>query len=406
MSTITRLPRVTAEETLALAAAVALPSIAQGPVARRPYAVRLAELADADGRAIRLLARLRAEHGEGPLLVRVPGRGWVMLPLAARDVRAVLDDRDFTPATRAKRGALGHFQPDGLLITRDPGLRERRRALNDQVLCSGFAPFARVVEEEVATLPRHGLLTWPRFHATHWRIVRRIVLGDGARDDVILTRQLDRLRADANWSDLRGLRTDVFNAFRRRLAGHLARAEPGSLAAELARAHAAADVHPDGQVPHWLFAFDGAAAAAYRALALAAHQEPAHQGPADLRATVLESVRLWPITVTIVREAVGPTEWDVPEGTTAAIYSPYVNRAEPGDSYRPELWHDGGGEWAGVPFSAGFASCAGEDLVLFTAAALLDAVLRERSVRPSVRLEGALPAMLNHFRLNFAVKAA
>ncbi|MFI6737411.1 cytochrome P450 [Nonomuraea sp. NPDC050451] len=402
MSTITRLPRVTAAETLALAAAVALPSVVQGPVARRPLAVRLAELADADGRAIRLLARLRAEHGEGPLLVRVPGRGWVMLPLASHDVRAVLEDRAFTPAARAKRGALGHFQPDGLLITRDPGLRERRRALNDQVLGSGFAPFARVVEEEVATLPRDGLLTWPRFHATHWRIVRRIVLGDGARDDVILTRQLDRLRADANWSELRGRRTDVFNAFRRRLARHLARSEPGSLAAELARAHAAADVHPEGQVPQWLFAFDGAAAAAYRALALAA----AHQGPADLRATVLESVRLWPITTAIVREAADPTEWDVPEGTTAMIYSPYVNRAEPGDSYRPGLWREGGGEWAGVPFSAGFARCAGEDLVLFTAAALLDAVLRERSVRPSVRLEGALPAMLNHFRLNFAVKAA
>ncbi|MFF4615685.1 cytochrome P450 family protein [Nonomuraea jabiensis] len=402
MSTITRLPRATAAETLALAAVVALPSIVQGPVARRPYAVRLAELADADGRAIRLLARLRAEHGEGPLLVRAPGRGWVMLPLAPRDVRAVLDDRDFTPATTAKRGALGHFQPDGVLITRDPGLRERRRALNDQVLGSGFAPFARVVEEEAATLPRHGLLTWPRFHATHRRIVRRIVLGDGARDDVILTRQLDRLCADANWSDLRGHRTDVFNAFRRRLDGHLARAEPGSLAAGLARAHAAADVHPEGQVPHWLFAFDGAAAAAYRALALAA----AHQGPADPRATMLESVRLWPITIAIVREAVGPTEWDVPDGTTAVIYSPYVNRAGPGDSYRPELWRDGGVEWAGVPFSAGFARCAGEDLVLFTAATLLDAVLRERSVRPSVRLEGALPAMLNHFRLNFAVKAA
>ncbi|MET7329527.1 cytochrome P450 [Nonomuraea sp. NPDC005650] len=401
MSTITRPSRVTPAEALALAATVALPSIAQGPVARRPFAVRLAELTDADGRAIRLLARLRAGHGDGPLLVRLPGGRWVMLPLASRDVRAVLEDRAFTPAARGKRGALGHFQPDGVLITRDPDLRERRRALNDQVLGSGFCHFARVVEEEAATLPRYGLLTWPRFHAMHWRIVRRVVLGDGARDDVILTRQLDRLRADANWSDLRGRRTDVFNAFRRRLDGHLARAEPGSLAAVLARAHAAPDVHPEGQVPHWLFAFDGAAMVAYRALALAAAQ----RGPVDLRATVLESARLWPVTIDIVREAVGPTEWDIPEGTTVVSHSPYVNRAEPGDTYRPELWREGGGEWAGVPFSAGFARCAGEDLVLFTAATLLEAVLRERSVRASVSLTGALPAMLNHFRLRFAVKA-
>ncbi|PZG18300.1 cytochrome P450 [Nonomuraea aridisoli] len=411
MPTITRPSPVTPAQALAVATALALPALAQGVVVRRPRMVRLAALADADGRAVRLLRRLRAERGDAPLLVPVPGRGQAVLPLASDDVLAVLEDRAFTPATREKRGALAHFQPDGVLITPDHGLRERRRSLNDEVLSADLSAFtgafARVVEEEAATLPREGMLTWRVFHAAHWRIVRRIVLGDAARNDVTLVRQLHRLRRDANWSSLRGRRTDVRTDFLRRLGGHLARAEPGSLAGALAAARAAghvgADVHADGQVPHWLFAFDAVAMAVYRALALLA-EHPVPLRHDLLRAAVLESLRLWPTTIAILREVAGPTTWDVPEGTLVVIYSPYVNRAEPGSSYRPELWLEGGGAWAGVPFSAGFARCAGEELVLFTATTLLEAILREREISTSAELRGELPGTLDHFHLRFAVK--
>ncbi|GAA1665273.1 cytochrome P450 [Nonomuraea maheshkhaliensis] len=467
MPAITRPARVTAADSLAVAATLVLPALAQGVVVRRPSMVRLAALTRAEERAIRLLRRLRATYGDGPLLVPVPGRGRVMLPLASRDVRAVLEDRAFSPASRDKRGALAHFQPDGVLITPERDLRDRRRALNEQVLHTGRVPvteiaalagsgatgpgatraaagiteastLARISAEEAATLPRHGTLTWPLFQAAHWRLARRVVLGDGARHDVTLTRQLDRLRRDANWAWLRGQRTDVRNAFQRRLAAHLARAEPGSLAGEPARTQAAADVHAEGQVPHWLFAYDAGAMAAYRALALltspmcrqdAGSQD---QGSVDrgrqgggsagdtgvpeadrLRAAVLESVRLWPTTLAILREVTGPNPWDLPIGTTVVIHSPYVNREEPGASYRPDLWLEGGpepghdgGTWAGVPFSGGFARCPGEDLVLATSAALLGAFLRERTVRPSVTLENPMPVTFDHFRLRFTINAA
>ncbi|MEU4578517.1 cytochrome P450 [Nonomuraea sp. NPDC023979] len=464
MRTITRPPRANAAETLRLGLTLVLPALAQGVIVRRPLMVRLAALTRADDRAVRLLARLRARHGDGPLLVRVPLRGWAVLVLSAADVRRVLDDRSLTPANREKRGALGHFQPDGVLITPEPELRERRHDYNERVLLPDFGPVARAAAEEAATLPYRGVLTWTDFHAAFWRLARRVVLGDGARDDVTLTRMLDRLRGDANWFYLRGRRTDVYRAFRRRLDGHLARAEPGSLAAALAATPAPADVCPEGQVPHWLFAFDAAAIAAYRALALLATHPPprtahhpgppstpahpappgtpgegtaardgaaadgaaTHPGPsgvdgAGVRAAVLESVRLWPTTLAILRDTTGPTEWGVPEGSLVAIYSPYVNRAEAGDHYRPGLWTgddawddgeplDGGGAWAGgdartgVPFSAGFARCAGRDLVLFTASSLLGAFLREREVFASVRLEGALPASFDHTGLRFAVR--
>ncbi|MCK2219225.1 cytochrome P450 [Actinomadura sp. ATCC 31491] len=405
MPTITRLPVVTPAQSLALAATLVLPTVAQGTVIRRPAAVRLAGMADTDARAIGLLRRLRARYGDGPLLARVPGRGLAMLPLAAADVRRVLEDPAFTPATEEKRGALAHFEPDAVLVTRDPELRERRRELNERVLCAGTAAHARVAEEESAALPREGTLTWPQWHAVHWRVARRVVLGDAARDDVLLTTLLDRLRRDANWSYLRGRRTDVRDAFRRRLAAHLERAEPGSLAGALAAAHAGPEVHPEGQAPHWLFSFDAAAVAGYRALALLT----AFPGPRDeahLRAAALESLRLWPTTLAILREAAGPNPWDLPPGTLVVVYSPYVNRAEPGDNYRPGLWLDGGESWAGVPFSAGFARCPGRDLVLTTTAALLRAFLRERSAVPSLTLEDPLPAALDHIRLRFTVNPA
>ncbi|MEW9550894.1 cytochrome P450 [Nonomuraea sp. NPDC050783] len=406
MPTITRLPLITPAQSLALAATLVLPTVAQGPVIRRPGAVRLAGMADADARAVRLLGRLRARYGDGPLLARLPGRGLAVLPLAAADVRRVLEDRAFTPANAEKRGALAHFQPDGVLITREPGLRERRRELNERVLCPGAGAFDHVAEEESALLPRAGTLTWPQWHAAHGRIARRVVLGDAARDDVRLTALLDRLRRDANWSSLRGHRTDVRDAFRRRLAAHLERAEPGSLAARLAAARATPEVHAEGQVPHWLFAFDAAGIAGYRALALLAsfHGDGLPRDGGFPRASVLESLRLWPTTPAILRDVAGPNPWDLPEGTLVVIYAPYVNRAEPGDAYRPELWLGGGDAWAGVPFSAGFAACPARELVLSTTSALLRAFLRERSAVPSLTLEDPLPATFDHIRLRFAVK--
>jgi hypothetical protein len=88
-------------------------------------------------------------------------------------------------------------------------------------------------------------------------------------------------------------------------------AEPGSLAAVMARTRTTATTAPLHQVPQWLFAFDPAGMATFRALALlATHPQAAERGRAEaraataesgwhhpfLRATVLEALRLWPTT--------------------------------------------------------------------------------------------------------------
>ncbi|MET9340497.1 cytochrome P450 [Nonomuraea sp. NPDC003804] len=404
------LPRASVLESARLGVGVLLPALAQGVALRRPLGVRLAALLDADRRGARLLERLRARHGEGPLLVRIPVRGPALIPLAAADVRRVLEDHAFTPANLEKRAALGHFQPHGVLITLDPGLRERRRRLNEQILEPGrprhslAGPFTAVIEEEVAALPSEGELTWPVFTAAHGRIARRLVLGDGARGDERLTLLLNRLRADANWFYLRRRHRQARAAFQRRLDVHLRRAEPGSLAPLLMAAHADPDVHAEGQAPHWLFAFDAAGIAAYRALALVA----AHPGTEDLRAAVEESVRLWPTTLAVLRDTTEPIEWRgeiLPEGTMVAIFSPYANR-DPHAIDDPDAFVPGRTGWTGIPFSAGFARCPGRDLVLFTAETVLAALLRTRRVRPVTALPTPLPGTLDHFRLRFAVRPA
>jgi hypothetical protein len=98
--------------------------------------------------------------------------------------------------------------------------------------------------------------------------VRRIVLGDGARDDHELTDLLGDLRAKANWSFLRPTDRRTRERFLRRLADHVARAEPGSLAAMMAATPTTSVTEPVQQVPQWLFAFEPAGMAAFRALAL------------------------------------------------------------------------------------------------------------------------------------------
>jgi hypothetical protein len=94
--------------------------------------------------------------------------------------------------------------------------------------------------------------------------VRRIVLGDAARDDHALTDLLADLRRQANHSFLAPKKREVQRRFFRQLRGHLDRAEPDSLAAALAATPTSGRSQPAHQVPQWLFAYDAAACTSYR----------------------------------------------------------------------------------------------------------------------------------------------
>ncbi|WP_336708400.1 cytochrome P450 [Oerskovia sp. USHLN155] len=412
------------------------PMVAQGAIIRRPRVTGWAERRQVDARGRATLTDLRREHGAAPLRLRLGPRTMV-LPTDARDVRRLLQDSPvpFTPASKEKRGALRHFQPDGVLIS-TTSERARRRPFNEVVL-DMHEPvhrdatwFTEVVDRETALLAREshqqGCLDWETFSAAFWRVVRTVTLGESARDDVRLTSVLNALRRDANWSSFRPRRPRLRRELESRLSGYVEAATPPTLAA---RAQDVGDgVDPVGQVPHWLFAFDAAGIAAFRALAVLGARaeerdkvrtEALSPGPLAAllpytRGVVLESVRLWPTTLVILRDSTDVTRWgeaEVPAGTGFAIVSSFFHRdpqrSDLADAFAPDAWLDGRADddWGLVPFSGGPVSCPGRNLVLLVASQFLarTAALDLHLPRGRYLAQDPLPLTMDYAGLRFLV---
>lgn len=411
-------------DTARVVGAVVALTLAAGVVKRRPWLMRVTEWLGLDRRAIATMTRLRDRHGGAPVLLRVPGRRFVF-PMSEVDAGRVLAGTPdpFTPATTEKRAALRHFQPHAVLVSTGTA-RAERRAFNEAVLqpeleLHALAPaIADVVRAEAGGF--RGEVGWDGFDRRWWRIVRRIVLGDSARDDEQLTDLLDTLREAGNWAYLRPRRRRDRARLHDRLADRVRATEPGSLAARVAAIPADDEIDPAGQLPHWLFAFDAAGMATFRTLALLArHPDHLREARADntpthsyLRACVLDTVRLWPTTPALLRQSTQDTDWG-PAGTTAFLYTPFFHRDRAtlpwADRFTPEAWLDGtaAAHPALTPFSAGPGQCPGRGLVLHTTSTTIAALLADQDVallgKHAIDPPAPLPATLDNFsiRLNF-----
>ncbi|XRQ08673.1 cytochrome P450 [Actinomadura welshii] len=415
-----------------------VPTVARGVLARRPRVLALAEAVQADYQAGRLLQRLRRRYGPGPVRLAVPGRSFAVV-LSPDDVRRVLVDSPeaFAPASLEKRAALTHFQPHGVLVSQGPERADRRR-FNEDVLDAAQpvhghagALLPKVREEAdglVDAIALAGRLDWADFRMAWWRMVRRVVLGDAARDDSEISDLLTTLRMNANWAFAHPGRGRVRAEFFRRLRRYLADPEPGCLAGLMAAAPKSEATAPEDQVPQWLFAYESAALASFRTLALLASRpekaaRAGREAEADdaglpfLRACVQESVRLWPTTMTILRDSTRPTEWageTLPAGTGFLIHTPFLHRDTEtlpyADAFEPGIWLDGSAEreWAVVPFSAGPGECPGRNLTLLSASHFLAALLRAYVLKQDAGLrpypDRPLPRTLSPFRLGFAAR--
>ena len=410
---------------------VLLSPVLKGPIVRRPAAVGLAERLDADAAGVTEMQRLKERYGPGPVQLRLPGRRMALL-LDPADVHRGLNETPtpFSPASLEKRGALNHFQPAGSLVS-FAEQRQSRRPFNEQVLESDrpvhqhAEAMTSVITEEVSALLGHarftGVLDWDAFAVMWGRMVRRIVLGDGAREDEQVTEDLRRLRARANFSYLLPQDRRRRNRFLRRLMDYVERAEPGSLAAMVAQTPAGPETVPHQQVPQWLFAFDAEAWATFRALALltshpGAVEDARTQGLDDpelpaLRAAVLESLRLWPTTPLILRDTTARTGWrngSLPAGTGLVIFAPFFHRDDQrlpeAHRFSPELWSQDrdDADWPLVPFSGGPGMCPGRNVVLLTASTVLAELVRRHDYTPKRPLDTEqLPGTLSPFSLRF-----
>lgn len=380
-------------------------------------AATLADLGPAStaARAVRRMQQLREQFGAGPVELVLPGRRMVVV-LDPDDVRRVLAGapEPFHPANREKRKSLEWSQ---------------RRDLDDAALDSGaemhrlagafgdvIAAEARELTDEVTA---RGTMDANQFMAAWWRIVRRIALGDRARDDEEITDALLRLRRARNWSFLSMPHYRTRARFLERLYDYVEDPQIGTLAAAVPASGA---VDPVGPLPRWLFAFDAAGIAQLRALAvLATHPAAMARAIEDaaepdrlrlrpfLRACVLESVRLWPTTPTILRET---TE----KGAGFMIVTPAFHRDPKllpfANDFVPDIWLDGRARSYPqlVPFSAGPAECPGRNLALFTTSTLLANLLSALDFRlsstPQLSPDEPLPVTLKKHELEFAVVTA
>jgi hypothetical protein len=288
------------------------------------------------------------------------------------------------------------------------------------------------VDEEMTAALEEGCrrLGWESFFRAWYRMVRRVVLGDGARTDEALTDCLAKLRANANWAFLKPVNKRLRAQYYERLRAHLARAEEGSLAALIAARLNTARTKPAHQVSQWLFAFDPGGIATFRTLACltshpqayeAARAEANASGPDDpprlpvLRASFLDALRLWPTAPAILRESRAETEWPggrMPAGTGILIYLPFFHRdtetfGSRAHRFSPELWPGGEphrGEGPLQPFSDGPGICPAHRLVPMLGACALATLVRGRrwSLEAPASLDtDRLPGTLDHQSLRF-----
>lgn len=421
--------RVSLLDTFRIIKAVVAPTIAKGVIKRRASMVALAQRRDLDAKAVRLMQRLRKTYGDGPLLLPLPFRPQLLL-LNPQHVAEVLEGTPspFTPASKEKRSALAHFEPGNVLISnasRRAGLRplhEHALATNERV--HPFAEhFHRIVREELqALLPPAGTgvrnVGWDDFSQSWFRIVRRIVLGDGAREDEELTNELDDLRRRGNWAFAAFTNKGKLQRYQQRVAEYQRQPEQGSL---ISRFSNRPEVEPQSQVAQWLFAFDAAGIATFRALALLGCQpdeqtravEEADAAAADrpfARALLVDTVRLWPTTPAILREL---TEDQViggqmiKKGTGIIIFAPFFHRdnerLDIANRLAPAIWFDRESKPSDglVPFSGGAAICPAHNLVPLVASLAIGVLLSKATisvVEPSLDPD-RLPGSLDHFEI-------
>ncbi|MCF6371288.1 cytochrome P450 [Rhizobium halophilum] len=415
-------------DTLKVLTSVVLPTFGKGVIIRRPAVEGLAGRFNLDLSAVRLMQKLRRKYGASPLLLKIPFRPQLLL-LGAKDVEFVLSraPQPFSPATKEKRAALNHLEPGNVLIS-DPPRRAQTRPYHEAALATSerhhplVSRFQAVIDEEIERIisaDGRQELDWPLFAAAWFKIVRRLVLGDSAREDEGLTDLLNHLRSRSNWAFFLRKDRKLLEEFQRIVQRYADRSEGGSLVGFGPKDQS---INPPSQIAQWLFAFDPAGMATFRTLALlatypehlAAAQAEALAGETErplTRAYFLEALRLWPTTPAILRETT--TEIAVPkvkEGTGLIIFTPFFHRDDANlkcaHRMEPSIWLDGDDALplkGLVPFSAGPAMCPAHNLVPLVATMAIGAILARASIKLTspTMAPSALPGTLDHFALKF-----
>jgi cytochrome P450 len=401
-----------------------LPSLARGLFKPRRGAMKTLTAMDTDSRAIGVLSAIREKHGgDGARLLG----GKMIVLWGAGAIREVLDNSawDYGADAGAKKKGMCHFQPDALTISRGEDWRDRRD-FNESVLAYSERVhpladrFRDVVRDEVERLRIGPELEWDAFEGLFDHITLRVVFGDHARGDQELTHLLAKLMEEGQRLVGAGKHGDDYYDLYGRIERYLADPEEGSLVSLISQAPQSDRTRVAHQVPHWMFATrDTLGANVYRALAVLAADSSlrarVREDPDLLEGVLHETMRLWPTTPLLAREATHDLELGgirVEKGTPIFMLNVFNHRAPEGisDAGRvvPERWTgERPTEYRFNHLSNGSQNCPGGPLVLLLGRAVLERMMEEWSfelISPSLPAGGDMPVMLDFFAIRFEVE--
>lgn len=437
-----QLPEATRFESLRFGLTHLAPSLARGLFRRRRTMVRWTGRLGYSERAAHVVGRLRDKYGDPGVRLKLPGSGVRILLWGRQAIRHVLENSpDPYGPPEAKLKGMGHFQPNSVTLSTGATWRDRRR-FNEAVLDFGLAAHgegpafhAMVLGETRRCLDRGrdaGEVTWIDLADLFERVALQVIFGAGARDDRRIASLLEKLMSRANTPI--GLREESkrYLELRSAIDEYLQTAEEGSLAGRAAGVETTEQTDPHDQFPHWLFATkDTLAANTARALAVIAadpavaervRKELDRIDPRDaagiaelsyLAGCVQEAMRLWPTTPILSRRLAEDDEiagFPVEAGSQILISNTFghrdAERVDRAHDFFPERWLDGDPDVLFNHLSRGPQVCAGKDLALFLARAVLADLLRGarwKLKKPTLDPNPPLPFSLNVRPLRFEV---
>ncbi|MCH9721837.1 MAG: cytochrome P450 [Actinomycetia bacterium] len=395
-------PHASVLEGIRFTAEVGLPNVIQGLFNKRELPTKVVSRLGTDHLGYRLVEEMVKSYGSGPFFVRV-AKDEALLVHHPDDLKFVLGGSPdpFASDPEPKLKGMSAFQPDALTISRGD-LWTQRRQFADAVLEPGkplhsmAKSFVKVAADTAKELTGVAV-DYHTIDRAFQRMTRRVVFGDHAADDTRLMDVLGELMSQGN--KMPGEPGPQYPELIGIIEGHLDKAEPGSLAAEIAKTPAPPG-GAAGQVIHWLFAMgDTLAANTLRALAaLATHPEQQAEvrteiGAADigtpkgvgslkyLAGCLLEAMRLWPTTGLFARVATRDIEFPngavLPEGHQVLIYNVFNHRNRAripyADRFSPGEWVTGtaGDDWSYNFMSHGPQGCPGYGLSVFLGQAVM-----------------------------------
>jgi cytochrome P450 len=431
------IPSLSLSDNLIYNLGYAVPMGLQGSFTRNRFWVGFWSRVHPDPAAVRFVGRLRRKYRADFLYLRLLATK-SLLVLDRDGVRRVLDHSPTIYADgRPKREGMRVFQPNAVTISRGEDWRDRRR-FNEAVLDSGrpvhryASEILRIVRDELvpADGPPPPLESWDDFDRLFARITRQVIFGRSARDDAAVTDLLRRMMREAN-RPIRPRKSRYFDPFYRRVRAYLRAAEAGSLVALCREAPSTERTRVENQIPHWMFAmWETLSANTVRALAvILAHPHAEERVRQELAGSDLatadgidrleylegclqEAMRLWPTTPMLVRETVAEDSLGgarIPAGTQVLIWNSFNHRDRQryplADTFSPEQWANGRPDPLFNHLSSGPQVCAGIDLLLFIAKAVVARILdgrRYRLVKPALDPSRPMPYAYNYFAVEFA----